>query len=199
MIHITEQQVREALPMAKAIELVEECFRRLGEGRAVNHPRRRLVLENSAALHYMAAGDHDDRLLAAKLYVTNPRAGAQFLVVLFDAEAATLLATFDANLLGQIRTGAASGVATRYLARPEAATLGILGSGFQAESQLEAIAQVRTLRSVNVYSPSPENRASFAQRMSRRLELPVEAVDTAEQAVRSRDIVVTVTKSREPV
>jgi ornithine cyclodeaminase/alanine dehydrogenase-like protein (mu-crystallin family) len=199
MTHITEDQVREALPMTKAVDLVEECFRRLGTGAAVNHPRRRVALDNSALLHYMAAGDNQDGLLAAKLYVTKPGVGARFLVVLFDAERASLLATIDANALGQIRTGAASGVATRHLARKDAATLGMIGSGYQAKTQLEAVAAVRSLRSVRVYSRSAEKRESFAERMSRRLNLAVEAVDSAQSAVEASDIVVTVTSARQPV
>ncbi len=199
MIHITEEQVRQALPMATAVDLVEECFRRLDAGTAVNHPRRRVPLNNSALLHYMAAGDNQDGLLGAKLYVTNPKVGARFLVVLFDAEHSELLATIDANALGQIRTGAASGVATRHLARPYAATLGMIGSGFQAETQLEAVPAVRNLRRVRVYSRSAEKRSAFAERMSSRLHLSVEAVDSARKAVEESDIVVTVTNSREPV
>jgi ornithine cyclodeaminase/alanine dehydrogenase-like protein (mu-crystallin family) len=199
VIHITEEQVRQALPMATAIDLVEESFRRLDAGVAVNHPRRRVVLENSAALHYMAAGDNGDGILAAKLYVTRPRAGARFLVALFDAEKALLLATIDANALGQIRTGAASGVATRHLARAGAATLGLLGSGFQAATQLEAVAAVMPLRSVRVYSRSPQNRTAFAERASRQLNLAVEAVDTPQRAIEESDIVVTITSAREPV
>jgi ornithine cyclodeaminase/alanine dehydrogenase-like protein (mu-crystallin family) len=199
MSHITEEQVREALSMAKAVELVEESLRRLDAGGAVNHPRRRVVLENSATLHYMAAGDNRDGLLGAKLYVTNPAVGARFLVVLFDAERASLLATIDANALGQIRTGAASGVATRHLARADAATLGLIGSGFQAETQLEAVATVRPLRWVRVYSRSEDKRVAFAERMSRRLGLAVEAVESARRAVEESDIVVTITKARQPV
>lgn len=199
MTHITEEQVREALSMAKAVELVEESFRRLDAGGAVNHPRRRMVLENSAVLHYMAAGDNRDGLVGAKLYVTNPRVGARFLVVLLDAERAMLLATIDANALGQIRTGAASGVATRYLARSDAATLGLIGSGFQAEAQLEAVAAVRALRWVRVYSRSADKRAAFAERMSLRLGLAVEAVETPQRAVEESDIVVTITSARQPV
>lgn len=186
------------MPMAKAVELVEESFRRLGAG-AVNHPRRRVVLENSAVLHYMAAGDNQDGLLGAKLYVTRPGVGARFLVVLFDAERASLLATIDANALGQIRTGAASGVATRHLARADAAMLGVIGSGFQAETQVEAVAAVRPLRAVRVYSRSAEKRAAFAERMSRRLLLAVEAVETARAAVEQSDIVITITNARQPV
>ena len=199
MIHITEDQVREALPMTKAVELVEDGFRRLSDGRAVNQPRRRVVLDNGACLHYMAAGENEAGYLATKVYATRPRVGARFAVLLFDAETTELLATIDANALGQIRTGAASGVATRHMARENAATLGMIGSGFQAETQLEAIAAVRKLKRVRVYSRSAERREAFARRMSERLELLIEAAASAEDAVSEAAIVVTITTAREPV
>lgn len=198
MIHITEQQVRETLTMAKAIELLEDGFRRLGQGRAVNHPRRRVRLENGAMLHYMAAGDNDSGFLGGKVYATNPRTGAHFVVLLFDPSGSPA-ATIEADLLGQVRTGAASGVATRYMARKEAATLGMIGSGYQARSQLEAVAEVRKLSRARVYSRSAENRGRFAREMSERLGLAIDPVDSAEKAVREADIVVTITNSRQPV
>ncbi len=199
MIHITEDQVREALPMTKAVELVEDGFRRLSDGRAVNQPRRRVVLDNGACLHYMAAGENEAGYLATKVYATRPRVGARFAVLLFDAETTELLATIDANALGQIRTGAASGVATHHMARDDATTLGMIGSGFQAETQLEAIAAVRKLKRVRVYSRSAERREAFARRMSQRLALPIEAAASAEAAISEATIVVTVTTAREPV
>ena len=199
MIHITEEQVRETLPMARAIDLVEEAFRRLDDGRAVNHARRRVMLDNGAWLHYMAAGDNEDGYLATKVYATRPRVGARFAVLLFDAESTELLATVDANALGQIRTGAATGVATRFLARPEARRLGMIGCGFQAETQLEAMASVLDLERTLVYSRSPVRREGFARKMSERLGIAVRAVDSAEAAVAESDAVVTITTAREPL
>ena len=199
MITISEQQVREALPMAKAVELVDDCFRGLAAGRIVNHPRRRVALANRAVLHYMAAGDNERNYLATKNYVTRPGVGAAFAVLLFDAEQARLLAAIEANALGQIRTGAASGVATGYLARADASTLGLIGCGFQAETQLEAIASVRMLDRVKVFSRTEKNRAAFAEKMSLRLGLRVEPVGSAEAAVRGSGILVTVTNARDPV
>lgn len=185
--------------MAKAIDLVEEAFRRLDDGRAVNHPRRRVMLDNGAWLHYMAAGDNEGGHLAAKVYATRPRVGARFAVLLFDAETTELLATVDANALGQIRTGAATGVATRCLARPEARRIGMIGCGFQAETQLEALAEVRDLERTLVYSRSPERREGFARKMSERLGIVVQAVDSTEAAVSESDAVVTITTAREPL
>jgi ornithine cyclodeaminase/alanine dehydrogenase-like protein (mu-crystallin family) len=199
MLHITEQQAAAALPMARALELAEESFRRLDDGRAVNHPRRRIQLENGATLHAMDAGDNVSGLLGAKLYATRPGVGAHFLVALFDAETAKLLATIEADALGRIRTGAASGVATKFLARKEARVLGVIGSGWQAETQLEACAAVRAFELVKVFSRKQEKRKAFARKMGETLGLRVEAVESAEDAVRGSDVVVTITSAKAPV
>jgi alanine dehydrogenase len=199
MVHITEEQVVAAVSIADAVELVEEAFRRLGEGQMVNHPRRRIRLEGGAFLHSMEAGCHVSRRFASKQYVTHPQAGARFIVTLFDADNATILATIEADALGQIRTGAASAVGTKYMARNDAAVMGLLGCGWQAESQLAAIAQVRALSDVRVFSPTQAHREAFATKMSERLGLNVHAVSSAESAVKGADIVTTITKSRDAV
>src|SRR5262249_24994930 len=111
----------------------------------------------------------------------------------FDAETAQPLAQMEANYLGQIRTGAASGYATDVLAAPEASTLAIIGSGFQAQSQLDAIREVRKLRDIRVWSRKEEKRRRFAEQSG------VRAVVSAEEAVRGADIVVTATSAKDPV
>ena len=199
MLHITEAQAAAALPMKRALELVEESFRRLDDGRALNHPRRRIRLDNGAMLHAMDAGDNASGLLGAKLYATRPGVGAHFLVALFDAETTKPLAAIEADALGRIRTGAASGVATKFLAREKASVLGMIGTGWQAETQLEACAAVRELELVKVFSRKQDKREAFARMMTAKLDIPVQAVNTAEEAVRESDIVVTVTSSKAPV
>ena len=184
--------------MERALDLVERAFLHLASGQAENHPRRRLQLGASATLHYMAAVDRAAGYLGAKLYTTHPQTGVHFTVLLYAADGLPL-ASLEANALGQIRTGAASGVATRLLARPDAGVLALIGGGYQGETQLEAIARVRGLREVRVFSRSPENRRSFAERMGRSLALSIHAVDSAEEAVRGCDIAVTATSSRDPV
>ena len=198
MLSLTEAQVRELLPMEKAIDLVEAGLRHWAAGRAENHPRRRLQLGPSAMLHYMTAVDLETGYLGAKLYTTHPQTGAHFYVLLFSADGRPL-ASIEANALGQIRTGAATGVATRYLARADSAVVGLIGSGFQAQTQLEAVAQVRPLREVRVYSRSEENRRRFAGEMQAKLGVAVRAVDAAREAVRGAGIVITATNSRHPV
>src|SRR5690348_7417517 len=129
MVHITERDVIARLSMAKAIEVVEQSFRQLADGTAVNHPRRRVILPTGSVLHYMAAGNPE--YFGIKVYSSNPNTGAHFQFLLYRSSDGLQVANIEANHLGQIRTGAASGVATRYLAREDADTLGMIGTGFQ--------------------------------------------------------------------
>jgi alanine dehydrogenase len=191
MITITEADVRRLLPMAKAIELVGQAFAEWREGRAQNHARRRLVLPAGAVLHSLAGAC--GRYFGTKVYSTHVKHGAWFHVLLYDAETARPLAFIEANWLGQIRTGAASGHATALLAKPDAATLGVIGTGFQAASQIEAMRCVRPIREVRVWSRSAEKRERFAAGHGAR------PTATAEEAIRGADIVVTATFSKDPV
>jgi alanine dehydrogenase len=196
-LYLSEQDVLATLPMAKAIELVEKAFRQLANGEAINHPRRRVVLPTGSVLHYMAAGTPE--YFGAKIYSTNPKSGAHFEVALYRSADGMPLATLEANHLGQIRTGAASGVATKYLARADAHVAAIIGSGFQAETQLEAVAKVRRLSETRVWSRSEEKRTRFARRMEEKLGITVRATDNARECVEGADIVVTASSSRKPV
>jgi len=198
MLYITEAQVRERLPMADCIGLMRTIFTRLAAGEAINQPRRRLILPTRSTLHYMAGSD--GRYFGAKIYATNPKRGAHFLFLLYRAEDAAPLATIEANALGQIRTGAASGLATSLMARPESRALALIGSGFQARTQLEAmLAAMPDIERVRVWSRSAEKREMFAQEATRDFGRPVEAMATAEEAVRGADILTTATNSAEPV
>jgi alanine dehydrogenase len=191
MLYLSESDVQEMLPMRDAIDVMRKTFEALAQGRAQNQPRRRMILETGSVLHSMAGAYGN--YFGTKFYSTNPRYGAHFYFVLYDAKTAQPLAMLEANHLGQIRTGAASGYATDLLADPQAETLGIIGSGFQARTQLDAICAVRPIKTVRVWSRSEEKRRTFAEESS------VTAVDSAEQAVRGARIVVTATNSKEPV
>jgi len=201
MLYLTEDDVRRLLPMGVAIELMQTAFERLASGEALNQPRRRLILPTGSVLHYMAAGDGQH--YGAKIYATNPRRGAHFLFLLYRASDAEPLAILEANHLGQIRTGAVSGLATKLMAREDAATLAIVGSGFQARAQLEAMLTVREITQVSVWSRDPGKRTAFvtwaAAEFGKRFGHAIRAADTAERAVRGAQIVVTATFAKEPV
>src|ERR1700682_2325336 len=154
MLHLTESDVRELLPMTEAIRMMRLAFEALGAGRAQNQPRRRLILSTGSVLHSMAGAFGN--YFGTKFYSTNPNFGAHFLFALYDARTATPLALMEANHLGQIRTGAASGYATDLMANPRAELLGVIGSGFQARTQVDAIRAVRSIKEVRVWSPNSD-------------------------------------------
>jgi alanine dehydrogenase len=191
MFYFTEADIQELLPITEAIRLMRLAFEALAQGRAQNQPRRRLILESGSVLHSMAGAVGN--YFGTKFYSTNPRYGAHFYFFLYDAKTARPLAMMEANYLGQIRTGAASGYATDLLANPQAKTLAIIGSGFQARTQLDAIRAVRPIQTVRVWSRSEEKRQKFAEENS------VTAATSAEEAVRGANIVVTATNAKDPV
>jgi alanine dehydrogenase len=195
---LTEADVKSILTMPMAIEAVENSFRRLADGSALLHSRQRLHVPGKSYMHYMAAADATTGYMGLKIY-TSSREGLRFLVPLFQAESGDLVAIIEANYLGQMRTGAASGVATRVMARSDARTIGIIGTGLQARTQLEAIAQVRKIESVCAFGRDPARREQFAAEMTERLKTPVSAADSAEVAIRDADIVITSTTSTTPV
>ena len=190
-LYLTENDVRELLPMKDCIQLMQTVFGRLATGEAINHPRRRLILPTSSVLLYMAGSD--GQYFGAKIYSSNPKTGAHFLFLLYRAADAQPLALIEANYLGQIRTGAASGLATKFMARDDASILAIIGSGFQARTQIEAMRAVRPIGEVRVWSRDAAKRTAFAA------EKGVRATETAEAAVRGADIIVTATFAKEPV
>lgn len=191
MLFITEDQVRDLLPMRECIVLMREVFKDLRTGAAQNQVRRRLNLPTGSTLHSLAGAW--GKYFGTKIYSSNPKVGANFFFLLFDAETARPLAQFEANYLGQIRTGAASGFATDILAAPDASALAIIGSGFQARSQFEAIRLVRSIREVRVWSRNRAKCEEFAN------SIGATACATAEHALRGADIVATATSAREPV
>jgi alanine dehydrogenase len=198
-LHINEAEVRQLLTMPMAMDAVEEISRKQAVGQVILHPRRRFELPAGGGFfHYMAAMDTEAGFIAMKQY-TYVKGVLRFLVPLYEISTGALLALIEADFMGQQRTGAASGVATKYLARQNARTAAILGTGGQAKTQLEAVAAARKLDSVRVYGRDPERRANFCTVMSRRLGIPVHAVASAAEAVRGADIINTATTSAKPV
>jgi alanine dehydrogenase len=195
---LSEADVKQILTMPLALEAVEDSFRRLADGSALLHSRQRLHIPGKSYLHYMAAADATSGYMGMKIY-TSAREGLRFLVSLFHVDSGELVALIEADYLGQIRTGAASGVATRLLARADAAKIAIIGTGLQSRTQLEALSLVRTISEVRAFSRHSENRERFAKEMTEQLSFPVVAVPSAQEAVRGADIVVTSTTSTDPV
>jgi len=198
-LHINEAEVRQLLTMPMAIEAVEEISRKQAAGKVIVHPRRRFELPAGGGFfHYMAAMDTEAGFIAMKQY-TYVKGVLRFLVPLYEISTGALLALIEADFMGRQRTGAASGVATKYLAREHARTAAILGTGGQAKTQLEAVVAARKLESVRVYGRDPQRREAFCTEMSARLGIPVRPAASATEAVRGADIVNTATTSAKPV
>jgi ornithine cyclodeaminase/alanine dehydrogenase-like protein (mu-crystallin family) len=190
-LYLTESDVVELVTPAAAVDVIEACFRRMADGEVELAPRRRLRLPEGA-LADMAAADGGLGLAGGKLYAATP-AGATFVVCLFDSESSKLVAVLEADRLGQLRTGAASGVAARHLARAGASTLGVIGCGHQAETQVACIrAAVPAIERVVAYCRTPERLAAFCERTG------AEAAESHREAG-GGDVVATITSSRDPV
>jgi alanine dehydrogenase len=195
---LSEHDVRELLTMPLALQAVEEVFRRMAAGETVLHVRRRMQLPDNAFLHYMAGADIVSGYMGMKIY-TSVRGALRFLVPLYRSKTGELLALIEADYLGQMRTGAASGVATKFMARADAKTAGIIGTGLQARTQLEAVCAVRKITSIRAFGRDADKRDVFAREMSAKLAIPITPAASAEEAVRGADIVVTATTSSRPV
>lgn len=190
----TESDVLTYLPVDRAIDVLEEAFRLWGRGEATDVPRRRIRLDRGF-FHMMTAAIYGQGVHGFKSYSV----GGSTLVNLYDSSSGELLALLQAGNLGQIRTGAASGLATRFMARSDSSTVACIGTGFQAETQLAAVCAVRSVSSARTFSRAPERRQAFAQKMSERLGIPVEATDNGLECVQGADIVNVITSSRDPV
>ena len=197
-LHISEAEVRAVLTMPLAVQAVEEISRKQATGEVVVHPRRRFELPGGGFFHYMAAADFSAGFVAMKQY-TFVQGKLRFLVPLYEMPTGDLLALIEADYMGQLRTGAASGVATKYLARKNARVAAIIGTGGQAKTQLEAIAAVRKLESARAYGRDAAKREKFCKEMSERVGIPVQACASATDAVRGADIVCTATTAAQPV
>ena len=195
---LNEDDVRRLLTMDMALEAVEQGLRKMGLDEAHNIPRARAQTDH-AVLHTLSAAVKSLGVMGAKIYATSRKAPAQFHFLLYDGKTGALLALMQADHLGQMRTGAASGIATKFMARSDATEVGIFGSGKQARTQLLAVCKVRKVRRAMVYSPSEERRRRFAEEMSEECQTEVIPVDRPERAAEDKDILITATSSREPV
>lgn len=190
-LYLNEADVAALLEPADAVEALEGCFRRMAAGEVEIAPRRRLGLPEGA-LADMAAVDLGLGLAGGKLYAASSQ-GATFVVCLFDAATSELAGVIEADHLGRLRTGAASAVAARHLARSGARSLGVIGCGHQAETQIACVrAALPQLERVVVYCRTPERLRAFCARTGAQ---PAESHREAGE----QDVVVTITTSRDPV
>ncbi|MFL5946725.1 MAG: ornithine cyclodeaminase family protein [Gaiellaceae bacterium] len=190
-LFLSEADVQQLLAPGDAVEAVEQSFARMAHGGVDIAPRRRLKLDQGR-LADMAASDLGLGYAGAKVYAGFGE-GASFVVVLFAVDRPELVAVLEADWLGRLRTGAASGVAARHLAREGATTLGVIGCGDQAETQVACIrAAVPSIERVVAYCRTERTLQEFCKRVG------AEASESHREAA-AQDIVVTITTSRDPV
>jgi alanine dehydrogenase len=191
-LYLTEADVEALLGPEDALEAVEGCFRRMAAGAVENRPRYRLRL-GGGVLAVMSAADLELGYAGLKSYAAFGYEDVRFVVLLFETSRAELVGVLEANKLGQLRTGAASGVAAKHLARTGATSLGVIGCGWQAESQVACIrAAVPTIETVVAYCRTPGRLADFCKRVG------AEPAESHREAG-GQDVVVTVTTSKDPV
>jgi ornithine cyclodeaminase/alanine dehydrogenase-like protein (mu-crystallin family) len=192
-LYLTEAEVTGLLDMQLALDALDDVFRARSAGEVHNEPRKR-VTAGAGPMNFMAASWPSRGWAGHKSYVSG-----DFRVTLFGTNGEGMLALLGAGRMGQVRTGAASGIGTKYMSRENSSSVGIIGSGYQAETQLEAVCAVRDIKNVKVFSRKSENREGFAATMSERLSVNVVAVDSKEAAAEGMDVLVAVTSSVEPV
>ncbi|MFN6107971.1 MAG: ornithine cyclodeaminase family protein [Planctomycetaceae bacterium] len=196
-LYLSEADVRELLDMEIALAAVEGAFQHLATGRAQNVPRARVRGER-IMLHSMSASADYLGLVGWKCYTTTPH-GMRFLVGLYSSQTGELLALIEADYLGQLRTGAASGVATSILARPDSRVVGLFGAGGQARTQLQAICQVRRIEHVEVYSRRPDRAQLFAEEMGELCRTRIVSQRSPQAVAADKDIIICATTSQTPL
>ena len=196
-LFLTENDVKKVLTATMALEAVESAHRDLALGLAQDTPRARTRLPQTV-LHILQGALPAQGVLGYKAYTSN-RSGNRFLVHLFDAASGSLLAVIEADYMGMIRTGAASGVAAKWLARPDAKVAGVFGAGWQAEGHVRAICTALPLERVKVFSRKADKLAAFCERMREVTGVAIVPAASAEEAVRGSDLVGTVTTAAQPL
>jgi len=195
--YLKENDVKQLLTMPLALELVEQALKDVALGRAIDIPRVRTHIP-AGIQHVLQAAAPELGLIGFKYYYTRP-AGRSFYVHLLNTETARLEAIIEAAWMSVMRTGAASGVASRHLAREDASVVGQIGSGIQSIGQLEAVCKAKNIRSARVFSRNRDKLLAYCASMSDKLGIQVEAAASAEAAVRGAHIVNVITKSADPV
>ncbi len=198
---IADEQVDEVLQMTDAITRIESALNEHAEG-TLAAPARFVLDSGEGNLVFTAgASTGQEASTGFRVYETFPKKspGNTQLVVVFDGKSGVLKGIVTGFRIGVIRTGAIGGIALKYLAKSDAKTLGLIGSGTQARSQLEAASVVRKLKTIKVYSPTREHRESFASEMSEKLNLEIDAVSSSDEAIGGSEIVICATRSKKPV
>ena len=196
-LFLTENDVKTVLTVEMAMAGVESAHRDLALGQAIDTPRARSRLPQTV-LHILQGALPAQGVIGYKAYTSN-RSGNRFLVHLFDAASGSLLAVIEADYLGMMRTGAASGIAAKWLARPDSTVAGVFGAGWQAEGHVRAICAALPLERVKVFSRRSERLAAFCARLASETGVDIVPATSAEETVRGSDLIGTVTTAAQPL
>ena len=194
---LTNAQVNECVSLEDILPAVEAMLVNYGNGAATNLTRRRIATPGGY-LAVMGGAIMHDGVFGVKTF-THTQNGYSFQVSLYDGDSGELLLYTQANRLGQLRTGATTAIAVKHLAKDDAATVGIIGTGNQAGDQLRAAVQVRDIAEIHAYSRNPENRQTFATRMTDDLGIPVISADHNRGAVADCHVVIAIASAQTPV
>jgi alanine dehydrogenase len=195
ILYLSNKDVRGLVTMDDAIASLETAFKAWKQGDTANMVRRRLPLPGGKNLNYMAASLPASDGFGYKAYFSLPGGGSQ-LVMLYSIQEGRLISLVEAGVLGQLRTGAASGVATKYLARDDAATVGVIGAGRHGRTQLMAVSRVRPIKRAKVFSRTAETREEFAREVGAELGIEIVAAGSAREAVERVDVIITATRGK---
>lgn len=196
-IYIDENTAKSLINMDDTLKLVEESFTSYSEGKSYNMIRQRMRIRKGA-LHILPGAIPYKGVIGFKAY-TSFRAGLIFKVHLYDAENGNPLAIIDANEIGRLRTGAASGIASKYMSKKDTHTAFIFGGGFQAEAQLEAVHKTTPLKKVYVATRKIENATAFADKMSATLNIEIIPTLNIEEDLPKADTIITITTAVKPL
>ena len=195
---LNESDIISLFPMEDAIKASDLAFKLQAGTQSVNHPRIRIANKNQF-FNYMTASSPELGVYCMKTYSIHKNTSPTFYVYLYDYSTGDLLSIMNASSLGQIRTGAASGVATKYLSKQNSTNLGIIGTGYQAKTQAQAIVAIRPITLIKVYSRSLDNRNRFAKWLEQNLNIECIPVNSPEECIENSDIITTITTSKNPV
>jgi ornithine cyclodeaminase len=197
MLYITEDDVKSVLAMGDAVDLVERALADRARQQAVDVPRER-ARTRQGTLNILMGAAPEAGVVGYKAYYATPH-GSHSHVYLYDAESGAPLALIEANHFNVVRTGAATGAATRHLARANATAIGQIGAGRIGAGQLEAVCAVRCIGQASVYARNRDRLEAFCRAMSEKLGIEVVPAASAEAAMRGADIVNVITPSATPV
>jgi len=196
-LFLNDVDVKALMSMSDCVGVMEDAFNQAGDGKVWNRPRSRIRMPRGFH-HLMAAYLADSEVFGLKTY-TSFRSGTRFTTMLYDSNNGDLLAMVQGPRIGQLRTGAVTGVGTKHMSRANSSTVGIIGAGFQSRGQIEGVCAVRDIASAKIFDVSEENAQKMADEMGDSLGVQTSVAGSAEEAVTDVDIIITMTTARTPV